>query len=120
MQKAFTCLSFTRLNSHEKFFTSLARPFCRKYCSVAAAIFFPTRVTMDAHLEDEDLGAVCMYSLYWVRLEESTSWSDTSKICRRPVSGTVPHPERISIEAKRMSNFFIAVYFSVRQLKFPW
>nr|DAP74058.1 MAG TPA: hypothetical protein [Caudoviricetes sp.] len=39
---------------------------------MAAAIFFPTRVTIAFFVALLDIGADLIYSEYWVRLDEST------------------------------------------------
>ena len=90
IQNAFTWSSFTRLNSHAKFCTSWARPFVLRYSSVAAAIFFPTRVTIALPLVSDDVGADFMYSEYCDKLEVSTSESDTNNNWFQPVMGTLP------------------------------
>nr|DAJ01759.1 MAG TPA: hypothetical protein [Caudoviricetes sp.] len=78
-----------------------------KYCSVAAAIFFPTRVTIAFFVALLDIGADLIYSEYWVRLDESTSESDTSSICFLPVKGTLPQPYNRSTVANKVTIFFM-------------
>ena len=58
MQKALISSFFTRLNSQEKFFTSLERPCSLRYFSVAAAMRLPTRVTISLWVFSPEMVAV--------------------------------------------------------------